>query len=87
MLGKGLRLLSPAPEDERIPALQPDHVPPGQGMLDEERVDALLPDAGKLAFLADVDLLRVTPGVVEQALVGQVVVENDVGRLQQAQAL
>src|ERR1700733_1220941 len=35
-------LLAAAAEDERVPALDPDHESPRPGMLDEQRVDVLL---------------------------------------------
>src|SRR5207247_9064730 len=68
----------PAPaENERIPALEPDHEAPGQGVVDEERIDRGLRRAVRAHALARVDQERPRRRFVEQRRIDEPIVDDD----------
>ena len=79
-LGQRQHLLAAAAEHERVAALEPHDDAAGAGMPHHQVVDALLPVvAGRAGRAAAVDALGVGGRVIEQAGMGQPVVEHHVG--------
>jgi hypothetical protein len=76
-----------AAEDERIAALEADHTAAGAGVLDHQRVDFVLGDGLCAAALADVDDFGARRGELENGLRDEIVVEDHVGGLDEAQRL
>lgn len=74
-------LLEPAPEDERVPALEPDHAESRACPLDHELVDPLLGDLAAVGDLRDVDDLRPASGGLRGEVDGPEVVGEDDVRL------
>ena len=71
-----------ASEHERVPPLQPHHLPAGPAQVDELDVDLGL-GPGRSRRLAHVDQLGARRGQVEQLVGDQAVVDDDVGPAQQ----
>ena len=78
-VGQRLELLAPAPEDERIAALEPDDGRAGGAARNEQRVDLVLGHLGVSRLLADVDPLRRRWRELDQRRVYEPVVHDDVG--------
>ena len=80
-------LLPAASEHERIAAFEPDHGQAAARAVDQHGADFVLLVRVRRLFLADVDALGVRRGEVEQGVGREVVVEDDVGLLEDAAAL
>src|SRR5450631_4455186 len=74
-------LFSGTAEDERVATLKADDDTLGASVLDHEVVDVFLRDAFCSAALADIDDFSVGTGELEDRGGNQVVVKNNVGRL------
>ena len=61
-IAQRLHLLAATAENERVAALEPDHVVPFEGEFDQDRVDVLLRDRMAARHLAHVDQSRVARG-------------------------
>ena len=85
MLGQRLDLLAAAAEQERVAALEPQHALALLGEADEQRADLLLRQFVIVGTLADIDALGLAPHEGHDPLVGQAVVEHDVGLLHEAE--
>ena len=83
-VGEGRDLLAAPPEDERVPALEPQHAPALAREADEEAVDVGLPDRVLVPALPRVDLLRVAPHEGEHAGGHEAVVHHHVRLLHEA---
>ncbi len=70
---------SPAAEDERIAALEPDHRAPQAGVLDQARVDRILWQAVAAGALAREEAERAGRRLVEERRVDEPVVDDHVG--------
>ncbi len=77
--GERRRLLAPAPEHERVAALEPDDRLPGKRQADEHLVDLVLGPADLPALLPHEHALASRRGEVEHLLRDKVVVHDDVG--------
>ena len=86
-LGQGQGLLAAAAEDVGIAALQAHHPAPGAGLGHEPLVQRLLAPGAAPAPVPGVDPLALRPGVLQEPAVDEVVVEHDVGLLEEAGAL
>ena len=86
-LGQRFGLLAAASEQERIAALQTDHVPATPRAVDEHGADLVLRVHAIGFLLADVDALGVGGGESEQRRGSQVVEEHGIGGFEQAAAL
>ena len=84
-LGERGHLFRGAAKDERVAALEADDGAMRGGRVDHERVDFVLRDGFCAAALADVDNFRAGRGEIENCLRDKVVVQDDVGGLDEAQ--
>ena len=78
-------LFGGAAEDERVSALEADDAAPSAGVFDHQGVDLVLSDVLKAAALADIDDFGAGRRIFENRLRDEVVVENHVRMLDQAQ--
>ena len=85
-LDTGLDLLPAAAEDERVATLEPDHEPPGPGMLDQSLVDRLLSHRPTPGQLRGIDHLDVTGQFVQQGSRSEPIGHHHVGVGQQPPA-
>jgi hypothetical protein len=81
-LAQRLRLLAAAAEHEGVAALEPHDVEALARRLVKLRVDAVLPDAGLAAPLANKHTLGIAPRTIENLGRDQLVIEHDIGALQ-----
>ena len=77
--GKRQRLLGPAPEDQRVSTLEPDHATPRSRMVDQELVDLVLGQRAMTDRLAGADPHGLGRRQIEQARTGQMVVHDHIG--------
>ncbi|EWS63809.1 hypothetical protein Y695_02952 [Hydrogenophaga sp. T4] len=84
MGGELLHFFAAATEDERVAPLEADHLLAFARQLHQQPVDLLLAHGVFVAPLAGKDALRTGRSEVEHARRHQVVVDDDVGLLQQA---
>ncbi len=75
---QGVGLLAAAAEDQRVPALEPDHDLPGSALLDKQGADLLLAKPRGPGALADVDPLGARRGQRQQLRRRQPVVKNHI---------
>jgi hypothetical protein len=73
--------ISSAAKDERITALESNDAAIGAGMLDHEGIDFVLRDCLRAAALANIENFGAWRRKLENCLRDQVVVEDDVGCL------
>src|SRR5699024_566957 len=89
-LPAGDDLLSPAPEDEGVPAFEADYAATAEGLFDEDLADPALRHRVVARLLADVDDLRVEGlapllrELVEDRARTEAVGDDDIGRFQGA---
>ena len=85
--GQRGHLFGGAAEDKRIAALEADDAAAGAGVLDHQRVDFFLRDGLHAAALAHIDDLGGGRRQIKNRLRNKVVVQNEVGGLNEAQRL
>ena len=78
-LDQRLAFLAAAAEDERVAPLEAGHDLPFQRLFHQQFVDLALLMVVGAADLAGIDQLGIGGGMLEQLLVGQIVVEDDIG--------
>ena len=82
-----LGLLAAAAEDEGVAALEPRHDLALFRLPDDEAIDLVLGQRVAASLLAHVDELGIGPAMLQQPLVGEIIVDHHVGLLDAVQAL
>ena len=86
-IGQGLGFFAAAAEEEGVAALEAHHGQAAARALDEQAADFLLRECVRRFLFADVEAFGVGWGEREEGGVGQMVVENGVGLLEDAASL
>ena len=85
-IGQGFGFFAAAAEDEGVAAFEADYGESAARAVDEHAADFVLREFVGGFFLADVDALGVGRGEIEEGGVGEVIVEDGVGLLEDAAA-
>ena len=76
IIDEHLGLLTSPPEDERVPAFQAGDSVPFSRLLDDQTADLRLGKRMGTTLLSDIDKFCIRPTLVEQAVIGQVIVDD-----------
>lgn len=87
MLPQQFGFLADPPKNRRVPAFETNHRFPREGQIDEQLIDMLLLHRVAVGSFADVDLLRSGFRPLQQAGIGQTIVNDDVAFLQAIEPL